>query len=834
MKKLPLYFILQLLFAISIHAQQSGDIDTTFGKPVLLLDDSSRFNGGMMKLIIQPDGFVLAGGSFTLYNNDTFPYIMRLDLADLPDTSFHPGLFDGTISDMILQPDNKIVVCGSFDTHDNDTSSGILRLNPDGSTDYSFAFNTTPNLNATSLAIQTDGKILLGGHFSFYSGDSALNLVRLNTDGTIDTAFANTIGTGFDNWVQSVIVQPDGKIVVAGRFTMFNGTPADRIVRLNNDGTLDQGFYIYPAFDEMILTLTIQSDGKIIAGGDFENYNSISQRRLCRLNTDGTRDTTFDVGTGFNDMIFELCIQPDGKVLVGGRYFLVDSTYYRDCLIRLNTDGSYDQTFYSGAGTSNTVHSICLYSNGFILVGGDYITVNNVTRRKIARLNPDGVLDGSLSCDKDFSDFVTETFIQPDGKIIVCGDFSKYHGYGVNRFIRLYPDGSIDTAMHTTLNQSAIDIAIDPAINKMYIVGNFTACKTKIHKYIVRIFMDGEIDTTFHHGYAFDQSTKAIVVQPDGKIIVGGVFLYYDSTNVNRIVRLLSDGSIDPTFFMGTGFNGEVKDLVLQSDGKIVVVGNFTSYNSNAIQNIVRLNTDGSIDTSFHCNVGLNGVGYSLALQQDGKILVGGMFTNYNGDYSPRLTRINTDGSPDLTFLSGAAFSNGVVNEIIIQPDGKILVAGDFLSYDNHSSPHLVRINTDGTYDNTLVTGTGFNSKLRTISLQSDGKVICGGEFTKYQQYFIDYLCRLEAAVPVSVSEMPVSEFQLYPNPSAGNFSIRLNETISLPATLSITNLVGQELKRIKLFNVNNSISIDQPAGIYLMRISDGKNEFSRKVIVAY
>jgi uncharacterized delta-60 repeat protein len=833
MRKIYLYIIIQLLFIVNIHAQ-SGDLDLTFGNPVLSLKDSSRFNGRVSKIIVQPDGNLLIAGDFDKYNTDTFPNIIRLLHDDLPDTSFHPGVFDDYINNMVLQPDSKIVVCGKFNMHDNDTSSGIIRLNPDGSLDAGFALNNSLNLNGYGLALQTDGKIILGGNFSLYRGDSAKCLVRLNSDGTIDTAFMNNLGSGFDSWVQTIIIQPDGKIVVGGRFTECNGTPCDRIVRLNGDGTVDLAFLSFPAFDNNVLTLCLQPDGKILVGGMFELYDSTTQRRLMRLNTDGTRDTTFNIGKGFNDIVFELGLQPNGEILVGGRFWLFDSTYKNECIIRLDSNGSYESSFYPGAECSNTVLSLALESNGNILVGGDFISVNNTKRNHIARLFTAGVLHGTFGCEYGFESIVSETFIQPDGKILVSGPFIRYDGYLVTNFIRLMSDGSIDTSCHTKLGFGfATEIAMDNTGNKVYLAGNFTACNSKSRRCLARIFLNGDLDTLFVVGDGFNAGVKAIAVQTDGKIIVGGAFTTYDSTLSSRIIRLNTDGSIDTTFNIGTGFNDEVKDIVIQPDGKIVVCGVFTAYNSTASNRIIRLESSGMVDTAFHPMLGFNDNVISLALQTDGKIIAGGLFTQYNNTLSGRIVRINADGSFDLTFNASQGFSNGSVNEIVIQPDGQIIAAGEFNSYQNQFSKSIARLNANGSYDYSFAAGVGFNNKLRSISIQTDGRIICGGEYTMYQSYHINYLCRLESFLPVAVNELnETGNLSVYPNPSSGTINIDLDENFSLPAEMQLTDLIGQEIENVKLVNRHNMLNIDHAPGIYLVKISNGKDTVTRKIII--
>ena len=112
------------------------------------------------------------------------------------------------------------------------------------------------------MAIQSDGKILVGGTFFTYNGVSANRVIRLNSDGSVDNTFVT--GTGFNNYVLSIVIQSDGKILVGGGFTAYNGVSANRIIRLNSDGSIDNTFVTGTGFDNYVYSIAIQSDGKIL------------------------------------------------------------------------------------------------------------------------------------------------------------------------------------------------------------------------------------------------------------------------------------------------------------------------------------------------------------------------------------------------------------------------------------------------------------------------------------------------------------------------------------------------------------------------------------------
>ena len=214
--------------------------------------------------------------------------------------------------------------------------------------------------------------------------------------GSLDMSL-NTTGVGAGGIVYSVVMQPDGKLVIGGAFTTYNDTDAPRIARLNIDGSLDTSFTpnggvdigTFPANAGVYPHgLLLQPDGKILIAGPFENVDGVSRNGIARLNTDGTLDTTFDPGTGADDhtRVLDMALQNDGKVLIGGEFNSINGTA-RTKLARLNSNGKLDTGFK--VDLDGTVRHILILADGKLLISGQFSSVNGTTRGKIARLNPD-------------------------------------------------------------------------------------------------------------------------------------------------------------------------------------------------------------------------------------------------------------------------------------------------------------------------------------------------------------------------------------------------------------------------------------------------------------
>ena len=391
---------------------------------------------------------------------------------------FTQGLsFNDVVLTSATQTDGKILIGGAFIELNGVTRNYLVRLNSDGTVDTAFYTNLGTGFNSIvrSIAIQSDGKILVGGQFSDLNGTTRSRFVRLNSDGTVDTAFYTNLGTGFNALVYTVAVQSDGKIVIGGDFITLNGTTRKNLVRLNSDGTVDTSFYtnLGTGFNGSVLNVKIQSDGKILVGGYFSTLNGVTRNRFVRLNSDGTVDTTFytNLGTGFNGGVVTIEVQSDGKILVGGAFTALNATT-RNYLVRLNSDGTDDTAFYTnlGTGLSNVLKTISIQSDGKILVGGYFTQLNGNLRFYIVRLNSTGTDDTTFytNLGSGFSSAIEYIGAQSDGRILVGGYFGSFNNNNMlGYFLRLTSQGLIDPTDYitsTTLKASSITQAIGGSI----------------------------------------------------------------------------------------------------------------------------------------------------------------------------------------------------------------------------------------------------------------------------------------------------------------------------------------------------------------------------------
>jgi len=749
---------------------------------------------------------------------------------------------NGSKPKVAVQPDGKILVNSGngLERIDNNVKDLSFNTGTGFSSSYSWLQYTVD-----LIVVQPDGKVLIGGtNFLQYNGTAINSLIRVNPNGSLDTSF--NVSEVWD-----LVIQPNGKILVLGRSNLTTAL----MFRLESDGTLDASFNSSNTVEAH--NIELQADGKLLVS---KNYSGFS--KIKRFNSDGSLDVTFNTGTGFasTDTIDAVTTQSDGKILLGGNFTTYNDIAVED-LIRLNVDGTRDSTFSLGGVGLNSIKSITVDSQDRLLVGTD----NNIgiiltpSSGNLIRLNANGGFDSSFVISSRVDGYCypnsvfNGTALQPDGKILVwkneeCSSLSfKYQGVG-----RLNADGTIDHTFNTGggFNDNVNVFAVQPD-NKILIGGDFTVFKGQTRNHLVRLNPDYTVDESFDIGEGFDGAVRAIAIQPDGKILVGGEFSKYKGLYAKGLLRLNVDGSQDTSLptSLSFGFSGSVRSIHLYSDGKMLIGGAFSEYKDGAggisyCDDIVRLQNNGIVDTSFYSGVyGFDGAVNVIKVHPNGGILVGGSFNSFRQAYSPYFIILDATGavtnsnsvpnSTALRFVTSEVYDltynntmtqlffgtrtglvksggldwyytnfNGSVNTVAVQPDDKILVGGNFTKFNNQIfTNRIARLNTDGSLDVDFDCRNAFNRTVNVIKLQSDGRILAGGNFTDYKG--------------VNAKKMAILKGDVFYNVS-GNNKLDLNNN-----GCDAADLVFPYLK----FRISNGqTQIPNSSGDYSYSLSPGNN----------
>jgi uncharacterized delta-60 repeat protein len=690
---------------------------------------------------------------------------------DIVDPSFNPqivaNLYGGKFVQQVeVLPDGKILAFGYFSSYNRVPVGRMVRLNADGSLDPTFN-NQTITLSDNSsgnprIIIQSDGKIVLLAGNVVAGGQAAKNLLRFNSDGTLDTSFNYILGGPSDISIDSL-----GRLVLAG----FIQTPQGnrQIIRLNGDGSLDSSFNFQPASTAEVEHIASQGNRLIVGGGN---------ARIFRLNENGTEDTSFSPVLTTGIQLYALIVQPDNKIL-----------YMNDRLRRLNPNGDADASFQTSPTTGSIIK---------LATDGKIVTASSASNATFRRYLANGAVDTS------FNQFTHPRFaycfsIQSDGGIIT-GDQSSLNDStaNVNNFIRLTPGGVPDPAFNPgglgfqNIFPGSIRAIAPQTDGKVLLGGKFDVINNVSRIKLARLNADSSVDSSFQVNtsgtgdyFSIIRDIYQIRTQSDGKIVVSGFFDYVQGGVTKRnFVRLNSDGSMDNTFdlsyiiqdyseivaggrnhfsilsdgklMVGTSKNhfletsGPVKlttggardtafnptinnqsdqmfidDLAIQPDEKILIGGSHNPDFSGHKSFVARLNADGSTDSTFPYTEETGRLRTLLALLPSGKILVAKHSTS--GTILGTVKRLNADGSADNTFNS-LSIPGGIINALLTLPNGKIFVGGKFtVTVNGQQTRNLLRLDANGNIEPTTY---DVNAEVLSLAVDGDGRLLVGGSFT--------------------------------------------------------------------------------------------------------
>lgn len=719
-------------------------------------------------LAIQPDGRIVAGYSAAG---------MRRYFADgTQDFAFTNNVTQ--VRSLALLPDGEILVA----TGNGFSSGSVRKLNSDGSLDAAFDNASTFNNDVLSVVPLANGKILVGGTFTTHSVFGARQYVaRLNASGSVDGTFTGPTFSSVLYGVQDVAVQENGRIVVVGGFGTVNGLGRLGVARLEENGAHDATFDIGTGAgvsNIKLQTTTVLPDGRILVGGIFTTFNGVSRNGLALLNGDVVNlgfltepaDQTLNVGQTLNLSASTTATTPVGYqwffnntaingatgsgYSIGttttnnrGNYFVVASNLsgFRTSAVSkvkilaapeflaqpVATNGYLNKpvTFagraeglaplgYSWLKDSSIVPSatnatLALSNLQFSAAGFYALVVSNslgsITSAPVYL--PVTILPGSVDLAFNASNYLNSASALaalPDGRLYVGGGWVSNAVTYSRGVTRLLPDGRLDTTFaqtNTSLSAASI-IRIDPQGRLLCVVGNL----------IYRILPSGLLDPTWTGiNLGFNFGIGGVAIQKDGKILVGG------SSNIlpSNLVRLEPDGAIDTTFKLVT--SDRISSVLLLSDESILAGTGF-----NPSIRLKRFLPDGAVYPGF-TNVVFNANSLDMTRLfelSDGRILVGGA-------YPGKLLRFLPNGALDPSFVT-PVLDTGSVSEFVVEPGGKIVVAGSFNTWNNVPAPGLVRLSADGVVDTNFFNSGASPAGYTGLARQFDGRLILSGTFTTF------------------------------------------------------------------------------------------------------
>jgi len=471
-----------------------------------------------------------------------------------------------------------------------------------------------------------------------------------------------------------------------------------------------------------------------------KNYNNIVTSGLV-LNLDASfvssypvsGNTWYDVGTqtnngtlqnnpSFNSIGYLTNDGVDDNILVTANSsikFNQNSDFTMEILIKMPSVNTYQNDVNNAYGWLSTDSNLFNRGDTNGRYGMDLTTPS---------------IDSSLGCYDSLIDNIS-------GDLWVVGYFQVYQSTNTFNIVKINTDGSLDTSFVGT-NGIVRTIAQDSS-GKIYIGGDFTTYSGTSVNRIAKLNNDGTLDSSFTIGTGFNNSVYEIKIDSSNNVFVGGDFTTYSGATRNRMVKLLSGGTIDTSFSIGTGFNGIVRSIETDNNGKILVGGNFTTYTGSTNNYFIRLNTDGSKDTAMNISTGFDNAVYTITKDSSNKYYLGGAFTTYTGTSYNRIIGLNDNGTVNTNFGIGTGF-NYTIESIVVDSSSNLYVGGWFSTYSGNSNVGIIKLLSTGFKDtsftgtglfnvgNTDVNSTAYTNRFTSLKIDSNGKIYGIGKFNRY------------------------------------------------------------------------------------------------------
>jgi uncharacterized delta-60 repeat protein len=781
MKQALLFFT--VFFFFSVYAQD-GTIDMNF-------DPGSGIPLGptVSKIVEQYDEGILIAGS-PMYDNTPIPNIVRVLQDGSIDTAFLANTVangpPNAVKDILIQPDdNKIIVAGGWASP---ISAHLSRIDEFGNLDTSFNTGTGPDNYIYSIALQSDNKILIGGTFVDYDGNSCYHFARVTDTGAYDPTFnfgsGPNVGSG---GIKAIAVQENGYILVGGNFTSFSGTPVGGIIRLKPDGTIDTTFVSGSGFNSGVNEIFIQADGQILISGSFTSYNGTPYYEAIRLNMDGSIDFSFpSLVLGGTSPHGQISLQQDQKIVVRGIFTSLNGQPMNN-LGRLFPDGTVDCTFhslvYNYSSTPNVRSCYILPYSNKLGIYGNFTSLDGIPRIRIAVLNGETLeaTDEDYTITAGVATNIT-TILNND---MVYGAVANLTNATVTQISP--PITGITFNSSTAVITIASSVAPGVYIFKYKLCATGTGCPDCDEAEViinvvspVNIVTIADIFTgTCINGVAGSNTPSitandtmnglpinsslvtvaltstggldGLTVNSAGVITippltpVGTYIIYYTVTETANLLNTASSTAticINNGLNPGTGPNHTVYGIARQSDGKIIIVGAFTKYNNIPRNRIARLNPDLSLDVTFDANgVGFNDIARCVTINSSGQIIVGGDFTATSTGISMRkLAKLKqtsnpvTNGTIDTSFNNNNFYvypntsaSMAIINTVTTDAGNNIFVGGIFHKVNNQNKCLYAKFNSSGVlYSNIANIFNSVGGTVTDIKLYGNKVFICG------------------------------------------------------------------------------------------------------------
>ncbi|GAB2947149.1 hypothetical protein GCM10027048_10210 [Hymenobacter coalescens] len=777
------------------------------------------------RVVALPSGHRLVLGSFRLVNQQLLAGLARFDAGGNVDQAFAQNLsgYSWSPQNLLVLRNGQLLVqvSGSF-VGQGLTRRGLVRLNADGSVDPTFDAGTGPNssFGRQALAEQPDGKILVGGRFTSFSGRTVSQLVRLLPTGALDNSFTGPTFSG-NAEILDLAVQPDGRLLAAGRFNAVNGTSAAlALVRLQADGAVDASFVPTGLNGNWVYSLALQPDGRVWVG---------SLGTLRRLLSDGSSDLASSTITG---TATRLLFTAGGQLLAAGQFGVTGGT----AAVRVLASGQLDVGFSAPAFLGGSGADVAVQPDGRVLVGLSQPVYPNPADlrqpRQLVMLDANGAYNAAFDPELLSPGQVQATLLQPDGQVLVGGQFTRCSGQPVGNLLRLTTGGSLDTAF---ARRAAVSFVVEAATwqsgtNAAVVGGRNLVTRAGTAAPLRRLLATGAPDPAFVPSAPAPAYISRLQALPGGQLLVSG------SANGTQVWRLLPGGATDASFQPSLPNNEALFDAYPLPNGQLyAITGDFSG-----LTRVRRLGTSGMPDVSFApVTVGTpdDYLDAFAADRQGRPLLAVYSFNPTTGALDYSLRRYPTSGgSPDPGFAGAAGLLTGSdwVRSIVEQPNGRLLLAGSFRNSASSFWP-LHRLLPSGQPDNSF-NSSALSGSAMDVLVQPDGKLLLGGGDLggPAAQPPGAGVVRVEVGGVLSQRAPAAVALAVWPQPATDALHVRLPAGAG-PRAAELLDAAGRLVRTLPLAPAETSFRLETAGlapGVYLLRVSCRAGLATRRVVV--
>jgi uncharacterized delta-60 repeat protein len=622
---------------------------------------------------------------------------------------------------------------------------------------YKDGLGETLSTNPIRSLCVWNNKIYGGGNFTEFNGARGLFL-EMDSSSRVNRVFplgfgitTGNITFGLDRSINSFAEQSNNGLILGGSFTKYRlwNTHTDvtvgRVARMLPNGMPDPTFNANPGLNGAANAVACASDRKIYVGGGFSQAYGQPRNNFCRLLQDGGLDVTFSIGSGFNGAVNAIKIQPDGKILVGGKFTTYQGMSHRG-LIRLLSNGSVDNTFNIGSGfESGDVRAIALGADGSIVVGGNFQRFNGETQPLALKLNNNGTKRNGSIFNIDTESEVNDIVYFSNGSFVLGGifDYQSADGdYFARSLISLDQNFEVDRQFKASINSSYNHVfALSTFQNESQLLvgGGFTCVNDTTRKALVAVHMPtGRVNNNFMKGWGFNDVVMNAIQLADSSLVFAGRFTTVNGTPMTKeMAKLDWHGNLISSFkfksihdFCGVGTHYNEIQIFNQEGCGILVSGLKTQYEtSDSTQNnyseksLYRLNWHGEVDTSFNCPIRQV---KKVTLLRNKKILVEPDTAFMVG--MPLLHRLTKNGSRDQNFSSGVRhrIDSVLTLNVVAETRTQQIYAGFDKILHAGVRTGIKRLHANGSIDTTFKPPVFRNCRIEQLWCFRDGSVLVG------------------------------------------------------------------------------------------------------------